>query len=149
MISYLGSLVQFSPAAGRAGRCRQMSLCVGSTRRVLDRQPAVLAPSPRVRHAFSLRSEQPGSQRFGALSTGVPRLFPPRPQRAQPVGSQEVFRQDPGPVCRVRGGGFSGAEFAPCPSPCLLPPAGMGRLFSGISQSLSFANHRRRCVPAG
>ena len=35
MISYLGSLVQFSPAAGRAGPCRQMSLCVGSTRRVL------------------------------------------------------------------------------------------------------------------
>ena len=35
MISYLGSLVQFSPAAGRAGRCRQISLCVGSTRRVL------------------------------------------------------------------------------------------------------------------
>ena len=34
MISYSCSLVQFSPAAGRAGRCRQMSLCVGSTRRV-------------------------------------------------------------------------------------------------------------------
>ena len=34
MISYLGSLVQFSPAAGRAGRCRQTSLCVGSTRLV-------------------------------------------------------------------------------------------------------------------
>ena len=34
MISYLGSLVQFSPAAGRAGRCRQISLCVGSTPRV-------------------------------------------------------------------------------------------------------------------
>ena len=34
MLSYLGSLVQFSPAAGRAGRCRQTSLCVGSTRRV-------------------------------------------------------------------------------------------------------------------
>ena len=31
MLSYLGSLVQFSPAAGRAGRCRQTSLCVGST----------------------------------------------------------------------------------------------------------------------
>ena len=31
MISYLGWLVQFSPAAGRAGRCRQMSLCVDST----------------------------------------------------------------------------------------------------------------------
>ena len=34
-MSYLGSLVQFSPAAGRAGRCRQISLCVESTRRVL------------------------------------------------------------------------------------------------------------------
>ena len=39
MISYLGSLVQFSPGAGRAGRCRQMSLCVGSTGRVLAGQP--------------------------------------------------------------------------------------------------------------
>ena len=78
----------------------------------------------------------PGSQRLGALSTGALRLFPPRPQRAPPVGSQEVFRQEPEPVCRVGGGGFSGAEFAPFPSPCLLPPAGMGRLFSGVSQSL-------------
>ena len=34
MISYLGSLVQFNPAAGRAGRCRQIPLCVGSTPRV-------------------------------------------------------------------------------------------------------------------
>ena len=35
MISYLGSLVQFSPAVGRAGRCRQISsLCVGRTPRV-------------------------------------------------------------------------------------------------------------------
>ena len=35
MISYLGSLVQFSPATGRAGRCREISLCVDSTHRVL------------------------------------------------------------------------------------------------------------------
>ena len=34
MISYLGSLVQFSPAAGRAGRCRQISPRVDSTHRV-------------------------------------------------------------------------------------------------------------------
>ena len=33
------------------------------------------------------------------------------------------------------------------PPHCLLPPAGMGRLLSGVSQSLCFAN-RRRCVPA-
>ena len=176
MISYLGSLVQFSPAAGRAGLCRQMSLCVGSTRCVLARQPEVLRASPWVRRAFSpaavspgsqsfgrplpgccvpfpsvasgsggqrfacslsgwgvpfpsavsgpgsqgfgalspgvvrlfpprrvaraarglapfpSAASGPGSQRFGALSTGAPCLFPPRPQRALPVGSQEVFR---------------------------------------------------------
>ena len=34
MISHLGSLVQFSHATGRAGRCRQISLCVDSTHRV-------------------------------------------------------------------------------------------------------------------
>ena len=74
------------------------------------------------------------------LSPGAARLFPPRPQRAPPFGSQEVFRQEQGPICQVRGGGFSGAEFAPCPSPRLLPPAGMGQLFSGVSQSPCFAN---------
>ena len=34
MISYLGSLVQFSPATGKAGRCRQISLYVDSTYQV-------------------------------------------------------------------------------------------------------------------
>ena len=34
------------------------------------------------------------------------------------------------------------------PPPCLLPPAGMGLLFSGVSQSLCFAN-RQQCVRAG
>ena len=34
MIYYLGSLVQFSPAAGRVGHCRHIPLCVGSTPRV-------------------------------------------------------------------------------------------------------------------
>ena len=125
MISYLGSLDQFSPAAGRAGRCRQMSLCVGSSRRALAREPR--------RAAWAARGLQ-------ALSPGAVCLLPPRPQRAPPVGSQEVFRQEPGPVCLVGGGGFSGAEFASLPSPCLL----LGWLSSGVSQSLCFAN-RRRC----
>ena len=62
--------------------------------------------------------------------------------------SQEVFRQDPGPVCRVGGGGFSGLSLPLAPPPCLLPPVGMGRLFSGVSQSLCFANGRQ-CVQAG
>ena len=111
-------LVQFSPGAGKAGLCRQMSLCVGSTGRVLAGQP----------------------EAWRSLH-GCAAPFPSGPSARR---SQEVFRQEPGPVCRVGGGGFSGAEFAPC----LLPPAGMGWLFSGVSQSLCFAN-RRRCVPAG
>ena len=44
MVSYLGSLVQFSPGAGRAGLCRELSLCVGSLRRVLARQPEAWCP---------------------------------------------------------------------------------------------------------
>ena len=65
-----------------------------------------------------------------AVSPGAhraPSLRGPSARRWSPVGSPEVFRQDPGPVCRVGGGVFfSGAEFAPCPSPCLLPPGGWG-----------------------
>ena len=49
---------------------------------------------------------------------GVP--FPSAAPARAAGRSQEVFRQDPGPVCQVGGGGFSGAEFAPFPSP--LPP---------------------------
>ena len=118
-----------------------------------------LRPLPGCCAPFPSAVSGPGSQGFGALSPGAVRLFPPqravraarglapspRARRAfslrgpsAPVGSQEVFRQEPGPVCRVGGGGFSGAELAPCLSPCLLPPAGMGRLFSGVSQSLCF-----------
>ena len=93
-------------------------------------------PLPGCGAPFSSAASGSGNQRPGALSTGAPRLFPPRPQRAPPFGSQEVFRQDPGPVCRVGGCGFSGAEFAPFPSPCLLPPVGMGRLFCGVSVPL-------------
>ena len=82
MISYLGSLAQFSPAAGRAGRCRQMSLCVGSTRRVLAGQPEVLVPSPRVLRAFSLRVERPGQ----------PEAWRPLPWRGAPFPSSAPAR---------------------------------------------------------
>ena len=125
MISYLGSLVQFSPATGRAGRCRQMSLCVGSTPRVLAtlglprtgvsvlspstllRLPAALyevgpalsavpvfGSSTKARIRLRLRvvsfpaSAVQAARGLRALSPGAARLFPPRPQRAPPVGSQ-------------------------------------------------------------
>ena len=60
-----------------------------------------------------------------ASGPGSQRPACPLPGRsAPPVGSQEVFRQEPGPVCSVGGGGFSGAEFAPFPYP--LPPSSSG-----------------------
>ena len=77
MVSYLGSLVQFSPGAGRAGLCRQLSLCVGSTCRVLAKQPAVLGSSPRVLRAFSFRGERLGWPEVCARSPRVRCAFSP------------------------------------------------------------------------
>ena len=65
VISYLGSLVQFSPATGRAGRCRQTSLCVGSTHRVLATRGlprigvSVLSPSTLLRLPAALYGAGP------------------------------------------------------------------------------------------
>ena len=90
---------------------------------------------------------------LGALSPGAARPLPPRRAawaarglRALPSPSVAPARRRSGlrkslqigtRACLPGGrGGFSGAEFAPCPSPCLLSPAGMGRLFSGVSQPL-------------
>ena len=65
-----------------------------------------------------------GSQRLDALSPGAVRLFPPWPQRAPPVRSHKSFHRNRWPICSVGGGGFSGTEFAPFPSP--LPPTSSG-----------------------
>ena len=88
--------------------------------------PRGLAPSPRVQRAFSLCG----------------------PSACRRSGLRKSLDRNRGPVCHVGGSGFTGAEFSPFPSPHLLPPVGMGQLFSGVSQSLCFAN-RRRCVQAG
>ena len=77
---------------------------------------------------------------LGALSPGAAGLFPPWPQRALPVGSQEVFRQELGRFAVWEGAASLGLSLLLSPPPCLLPLAGMGRLFSGVSQSLCFAN---------
>ena len=63
------------------------------------RQPEAWAPSPRVRCAFSLRG--PSARHRSGLRKSLDRNW--------------------GPVCRVGGRGFSGAEFAPFPYP--LPPS--------------------------
>ena len=118
---------------------------MGSSLRVLGKQPAVLGTTPRVlrlfppwRAARAARGLVPSPR-----ACRIPFLRGPSTHRRS--GLRKSLDRKPGPVCRVGGGGFSGAEFAPFPSPCLLPPAGMGWLFSGVSQSRCFANHQR-CV---
>ena len=65
MISYLGLLVQFGPATGRAGRYRQIPLCVDSTHRVpatlgLPRiGVSVLSPSTLLRLPAALHGAGP------------------------------------------------------------------------------------------
>ena len=185
MVSYLGSLVQFSPAAGRAGRCRQVSLCVGSTPRVpatlglprtgvsllspstLLRLPAALYGAGhalsavpvfgystkagirlRLRFVPSPASAVQAARGLGALSPGAARLFPLRPRRAPPVGLRKSLDMNRGLFAGWEGVSSLELSLPLSPPPCLLPPAGMGRLFSGVSQSLCFVN-RRQCVQAG
>ena len=106
MISYLGSLVQFSPAAGRAGRCRQKSLCVGSTRRVpatlgLPRTGvSVLSPSTLLRLPAALDGAGPAVSAvpvFGSSTKARIRLclrvVSSPPQRFR---QPEVWRSLPG-----------------------------------------------------
>ena len=84
MISYLGSAVQFSPAKGKAGCCRQISsLCVGSTPRVpatlgLPRTGvSVLSPSTLLRLPAALYGAGPALSAvpvFGSSTTARIRL---------------------------------------------------------------------------
>ena len=105
-------------------------------------------PLPRCGAPFPSAASGSGSQRFGQP---LPRRGTPFPSAASGPGSQEVWAHLPrmwrsfslrgpsahhrsglrkpldrnrGPVCSVDGGGFSGAEFSPFPSP--LPPSSSG-----------------------
>ena len=119
-----------SAASGRAARglCA-LSLGSGAP------YPSVASGSGGQRFACSLSgwgvpfpsaASGPGSQGFGALSAGAPCLFPPQPQRAPPVGSQEVFRQEPGPVCGGEGVASLGLSFPLSPPPARYLQRGWG-----------------------
>ena len=126
MISYLGLLVQFSPAAGRAGLCRQMSLCVGSTRRVLAGQPAVLAASPRVLRAFSLRGERLRQPEVLAASFSLRGEWPRQPEVWRPL----PWRCAPFPsAAPARAAGRVSESLQTGPGACL--PGGRGWLLWG------------------
>ena len=72
------------------------------------------------------RLSGPGSQRLGRPFPEGGGLFPPRPQRAPPVGSQGVFRQDSGPVCRVGGVASLGLSLPLSPPPASYLQRGWG-----------------------
>ena len=90
----------------------------------------------------------PGGQRLGTLSPGAARLFPPWPQCASRSGLRKSSDRNRGLLAGWEGVASLGLSLPLSPPRCLLPPAGMGRLFSGVSQSLCFAN-RWWCVSAG
>ena len=90
----------------------------GSSFRVLHKSADSAAPACCVFPASAVQA----ARGLGALSPGAARIFPLRPQRAPVSGSLQTGTG--GPVCSVGGGGFSGAEFAPFPSP--LPPTSSG-----------------------
>ena len=92
---------------GEGGALQADVAVCGGTRHVLARQPEVLAASPWVRCAFSLRGEQPGSQRAWRPLHGRGAPFPSAaPARSAGLASRSLHIGT-GPVCSVGGGGFS------------------------------------------
>ena len=195
MISYLGSLVQFSPATGRRGaadrdRCVWGALTVFRPHWVCPVQGCLCFPRLHCSGSRLLYMERalrclrfqfsgpPQKRGFGCacvLCLPQPerprRLFPPRraaraargfapsprasrafslrgPSAHRRSGLRKSLDRNWGLLAGWEGVASLGLSLPLSPPRCLLPPAGMGRLFSGVSQSLCFANCRR-CVRAG
>ena len=113
------------------------------------RRPEVPAASPRVLRTFSLRGErlrQPDVLAPSPLARCAPSLRGPSALRRS--GLRKSSDRTRGLFAGWEGVASLGLSLPLSPPHCLLPPGGMGQLFSGVSQSLCFAN-RRRCVPAG
>ena len=113
------------------------------------RQPEAWGPSPQVRGTFSLRASGPSSQRLGRPLPGCGTPFPSAaPARAAGRVSGSLQIGNGGLFAVWEGVASLGLSLPLSPLRCLLPPAGMGRLFSGVSQYPCFAN-LRPCVQAG
>ena len=110
-------------------------------------KPEAWARSLLMRYAFSLRGEQLRQPEASVHSPWMRRTFSLRgPSARRRSGLRKSSDRNWGPVCHVGGGGFSGAEFAPFPSP--LPPTSSGDGPALLwSFSVPFAN-RRQCVRA-
>ena len=103
----------------------------------------------RMWRAFSLRGERPGQPEVWRPLHGRAAPFPSAaPARAAGRVSGSLQTGTGGLFAVWEGVASLGLSLPLSPPPCLLPPAGMGRLFSAVSQSFCFANHQR-CVQAG
>ena len=101
-----------------------MSLCVGSIRRVLARQPAVLGASPRVLGAFSLRGERPGQPEAWRPLHGRTAPFPSG-ARARAAGRVSGSLQTGPGACLPGGRGWLLWGWV-CPFPLPPPPTSSG-----------------------
>ena len=124
------------------------------------RQPEAWAPSPQMRRAFSLRSERPRQPEACAHSPRVRRAFslhsdwlrqPEAPAPSPWVrcvlslrspsahrrsGLRKSLDRNRGLFAVWEGVASLGLSLPLSPPRCLLPPAGMGQLFSGFSVPL-------------
>ena len=126
--------------------------------------------SPGAARLFSPRRVARAARGLCGLSTGVACVFPPRraaraarglahsplawhafslrgPSTRRQSGLRDSSDRNRGLFAGWEGVASLGLSLPLSPPCCLLRPTGMGWLFSGVSQSLCFANYRR-CFPA-
>ena len=154
MISYLGSLVQFSPAAGRAGRCRQLSLCgehwpcSGQAARGLalspwaHRAPSLRGPSARCRSDLRKSSDRTRGRFAGwagvaSLGLSFPLAPPPASYLQRGWGGSSLEFLSP-LVFRTTGGVFRPVNFS-----LALPQ--FKKSPSDCSQGLRAGPHPKQC----
>ena len=116
----------FPSVASGSGSQRLARPLPGAARLFTPRRQAQAARGPahfpRMQHTFSVRSQRLRQPEACRHSPRVWRAFSLRgPSAHRRSGLRKSLARTRGPVCSLGGGGFSGAEFAPFPSP--LPPS--------------------------
>ena len=126
---------QFSGPPQKRGFGCACVLCLPQHERF--RQPEAWAHSPRVRRTFSLHCEQPRQPEAWAHFPWMRRAFSlSGPSTRRWSGLRKSLDRNQGLFALWEQVASLGLSLPLSPPPCLLPPAGMGGLFSGVSQSL-------------
>ena len=132
---------QFSGPPQKGGFCCACVLCLPQPERL--RQPEAWVHFPQMRRAFSLCGERLRQPDICAASPRMQHTFSlSGPSARRRLGLRKSLDGNWGLFAVCEEVASLGLSLPLSPAPCLLPPAGMGRLFSGVCQSLCFANHR-------